>query len=199
MKIFVFPYMTDYEGNKDFFYFIPDSCMVKTGNPVFIPDFDDTFESRPFVALKISKLGKFVTPKFAYRYYRELAPAFSIKAVSLLKKLKENNLPWTQAVIFDRSTPVGNFIPAEEFHNALFYVRNPLSLDDDTIIFNQTLTVPDKAVFEHAISVASRYNTIKTGDIILIPFHNAEDFTLVPDTKIGVSLNGEKLLEISVK
>ena len=103
MKIFVFL--------SEAMMAIPDSTIVKNGNPVYLPDFDPNITARPYMALRIDRLGKSVSPRFAYRYFEQAAPCLLLTAETELQRLREQGLPWTEAFVFDKSCVLGDFIP----------------------------------------------------------------------------------------
>ena len=47
----------------------PDSSIIKNNKPFFLPDFSKEIHYEVEVVIKISKLGKGISAKFAHRYY----------------------------------------------------------------------------------------------------------------------------------
>lgn len=170
----------------------PDSAIVKNGNPIFLPDFDSRFIGSFFLAVKISRLGKSIAERFASRYYSEVAPAMNIVAKGVLDSLSANGLPWTAATGFDRSLAVGNFIDYPLL--SAIGELNVVSSDGN----HDTLTVPSPEVIAKAIHMASRYNSLKMGDLILIPL-SKDSIDLKIDSMIAISAGDDTLLKIPVK
>ncbi len=50
----------------------PDSSILKKNKPFFLPGFSSMIQYETEVVLKISKLGKSIPAKYAYRYYDEV-------------------------------------------------------------------------------------------------------------------------------
>lgn len=193
MKIFAFIPVTDNGSDSlQAMLSLPDSTVVRNGNPVFVPDFDDMFTARTFLAVKISRLGKTIAERFADRYYETAAPAFCITAENLLSRLRVEGLPWTEATAFDKSCPVGEFIPFEriEAEDLKFEINGQVS---------QTLPPPKRDVIRKAISIASRNNTLKMGDLILLPFPEEKPFELIPDNNIRLLAGEEALIELPIR
>lgn len=161
--------------------YIPDSAMIRSRKPFFVPDFDSGFSAHLSVALRIDRVGKGIAPRFASRYWDELTAAVSIRATGLASRLAEEGLPWGEAVVFDRSLLLGDFIPAEEFNSAGKSLR--LTIDGETQLEWHT----DDCMLDFAeiISAASRDNTLKTGDIIMPAL-----------TETGVALHHPSLLRV---
>lgn len=143
------------------------ASILQGGNPFFVPGFANRFEARPTVALRIGKLGKNIAPRFAYRYIDRIAPCVNFTAADFLEKLRNDGLPWTQAVNFDRSAAFGTY---EEF--------GPDSIQDTTVavrVFEKGNIVGEKiwksgeliVPIEDVLHLISEENTLKTGDIIL--------------------------------
>lgn len=169
----------------------PDSAIIKNGNPFFIPDFDSEFSGCLYMAVKISRLGKNIAPRFASRYYSEAAPVIAVYAQNLLNQLREAGLPWTAATGFDKSLVVGSF------------TNYPLSSDSSctlersnskSIIF--TLPSPEETAL--AIHEISRYNSLKMGDLILIPI-KTEILKITLDTLITIKNQEEILLQMPIR
>ncbi|MDE7413851.1 MAG: hypothetical protein K2N05_08725 [Muribaculaceae bacterium] len=179
----------------------PDSSIVRSGNPVFLPDFDDMFIASFFLAVKICRLGKSISQGFASRYYTEVAPAFNITAANTLALLRENSLPWSAATGFDKSVAIGDFISYEEAsegaHIMVEYIpdtKHPESAAPG----NVPILLPSRNEIDQSICRISSYNSLKMGDIILIPV----DFPAVAlniDSLLKMDINDRNLLKISVK
>ncbi|MDE5790016.1 MAG: hypothetical protein K2H96_02140 [Muribaculaceae bacterium] len=170
----------------------PDSSIVKNGNPFFIPDFDTSFKGLPFLAVKISRLGKNVAQRFVSRYYSEVAPVMAIYAANLLNALKAQGLPWTIATGFDKSLAVGSFKSYPQL-----YENGPMILEDH-ICVKRELQIPKPEEIAIAVSEVSRYNSLKMGDLILIPL-SADPVELKIDSLLTISSGDETLLKLPVK
>lgn len=142
----------------------PDSCLIHNGKPLFIPDFDTDFRLYPSLAVKITKVGKCIEPRFAHRYYEKAAPAINVRAMGVLDELRKKGLPWTRAVSFDGSIILGEFTRDDS---------DPGLLQGFSIICGESEANwrPSKEFsINEAISAASEFRTLKTGDIIICPF-----------------------------
>lgn len=186
-------------------YMLPDSTLVRNNNPMFVPDFDEEFVAFPSLVVRIDKLGKNIAGKFSSRYYSSVAPGLSIQAIGLMKRLKNEGLPWSRAVIFDRSCMLGDFM---EIRN-----ENPRNCEDVTpdtydngftIDFEgdgKSLRWRDESLIkdiDRVVSDLSRENTLKIGDLIYVALM-PEGFTLKIGDEIRGVLNGEELLKIRLR
>ena len=175
-------------------YEIPDSAISHSGNPFFVPDFDNRFAAFPSVAYRIGKLGKTISRRFAGRYVDGATIGFSVVALDTLKRLRESGQPWTQAVAFDRSCLLGNFQPIDTFIN-----NGPYTIEagSERRTFDPMLLVHP---IEEVIEWISAQNTLKTGDVILAGL-NPAGFPL----EIGMRLraaaanNNTNALDINIR
>src|SRR5512136_125453 len=61
----------------------PDSAILKNNKPFFLPGFSGNIHYEVEVVLKISKLGKSIAAKYAYRYFDEITLGIDITARDL--------------------------------------------------------------------------------------------------------------------
>lgn len=140
---------------------IPDSCMIRSGKPFFIPEFDDEFRPYISLAVRINRLGKCVASKFADRYWNEITLGVSIRGEKTLAELRKNGLPWSEALVFDRSLIIGDFVSRDDFREEGGFIAE---YGDNQLIIDDSMLEAD---IDEAITIVSRNNTIKQGDIIL--------------------------------
>ena len=179
---------------KACWYEMPDSSIIRTGNPWFVPDFAEEFKFFPSIVYRIGRLGKSISERFAHRYLESVGMAGAVVAEDLLRELREKGLPWAEAVSFDRSCLLGNLQPI------------------DTLLYKTGLTIMsgnDEFRYEpeslrhnpyEIVSLLSRTHTLKNGDLLLAGL-TPEGITLRPDTKLtAVSQHYEtKLLDFNIK
>jgi 2-keto-4-pentenoate hydratase/2-oxohepta-3-ene-1,7-dioic acid hydratase in catechol pathway len=141
----------------------PDSAILKKNKPFFIPDFSSDVQYEAEIVLRISKLGKGITEKYAERYFDALTVGIDFTARDLQKKFSQAGHPWELSKTFDGSAPLGNFIPKERFAD-LTDVSFALDING---VRKQTGNTSDLIfTFKEIISYVSRYYTLKTGDLI---------------------------------
>ncbi len=115
------------------------------------------------VVLRISRLGKGISVKYAPRYFDALTVGIDFTARDLQNKFKNAGQPWELSKTFDGSAPLGTFMPKDKFARMTDIsftldvngVRRQSGNTSD-LIFN----------FNEIISYVSRYYTLKTGDLI---------------------------------
>jgi 2-keto-4-pentenoate hydratase/2-oxohepta-3-ene-1,7-dioic acid hydratase in catechol pathway len=141
----------------------PDSAILKNNKPFFLPDFSADIQYEVEVVLKITKLGKGISAKFAHRYYDELTLGIDITARDLQKRFAADGMPWELSKCFDGAAPLGEFVQVA----GLGDVDN---LDFRLEINNkvrQTGNTSDMIFgFNKIVEYVSGFFTLKTGDLI---------------------------------
>lgn len=141
----------------------PDSALLKTGRPFFVPDFAERFDYEAEVVVRICRLGKNIGERFAHRYYEELTVGIDFTARDLQARLRRDSLPWLLCKGFDDSAAVGEFIPKSELPD----VQNlhfRLDIDGETRQIGHTADMLH--TIDQIIAYCSRFITLRMGDLI---------------------------------
>lgn len=173
----------------------PDSALLKDSKPFFIPDFCQQVDYETELVVRINRLGKNISERFAHRYYDAVTVGIDFTARDLQKKLRAGALPWELCKSFDNSAAIGDFIPVSELDNVQ-QLGFHLDIDGQTV---QTGNTKDMLFhIDTLIAYISRFMTLKIGDLI---------FTGTPagigPVKIGNHLEGyledKKVLDFYVR
>lgn len=173
-------------------HFLPDSAFANAGKPFFIPDFADSFEAALSPAVRISRIGKSIAEKFASRYYTEIAPAIRFRAPGLMSELLSKGLPADRAYSFDRAMIIGAFIPVEKLKADGGFSFSKNGIVSPAMDIEDFFRRADKT-----LSLASAYNTIKMGDLI-VPDAIAPCPVMIGD-RLEVVSGGVTVLETAIK
>lgn len=163
---------------------LTDSSMSRNHRPLFLPPHYDRWIITVAPVVRVSRLGKFVAPKFARRYY---------DAVTLMARLRPAvplRLPASAIdTAFDSSVVVGDWIgiPADE---------SSLRLGLGGTI--QADVVLDLDVVDDTLSWLSSYFMIKHGDII-VPGDVPELVQVEMDHSMNVTVNDMVCLDFKIK
>lgn len=173
----------------------PDSAILLKQHPFVIPEFSDDIHYELEIIVKISKVGKYIDAKFAYKYYDEISVGIDFTARDLQQKLKDKGLPWEKAKSFDGSAVIGDFLPKSNFN----------SLENITFEMTKNGGIAQKGNTSHMlwkidelISHVSQYFTLKIGDIIFTGTPEGVGKVKSEDILEGF-LEGNKLFRIQVK
>ena len=152
-----------------------DSCLLNGRKPFFVPDWTKEIGVTPCLILRVSRLGKEIAYKFADRYYDAVAPGEDFVAIDKLRELQAQGKPWTQALAFDYSLAIGEW------------------LDKGQWTMDNLILSP-----EQAIEQASKVMTIRQGDLIYIQAARAPQKVQKEDI-ISVEVDGEEKLYCKIK
>ena len=173
----------------------PDTALLRPGQDFYLPDFSSDIHHEVELVLKVSKEGKNIAEKFAPKYYEEIGIGIDFTARDLQSKLKARGLPWELAKGFDRSAPIGTFVPKAalgepdniQFHLDINGSRVQEGNSKD-LIFN----------FNCIIGFVSRYITLRKGDLIFTGTPKGVGPVKAGD-KLEAFIGKEKMLELSIK
>jgi len=172
----------------------PDSAVLQGNNPFVIPAFSNDVHYEVEVLVKINKVGKHISTKFAHKYYDEIGLGIDFTARDVQQDCKEKGLPWEKAKAFDGSAVIGEFYPKEIFdlENLNFQLlKNQKIVQDGNT--NSMLWKVDEL-----ISYVSQYFTLKKGDIIFTGTPAGVGKVVENDVLVGV-LEGKEAFSIKVK
>jgi 2-keto-4-pentenoate hydratase/2-oxohepta-3-ene-1,7-dioic acid hydratase in catechol pathway len=145
------------------FFMKPDSSILRDGSPFFYPEFTKDLHYECEIVVKINKLGKNISEKFAHTYYDEIGLGIDFTARDLQGEAKSKGLPWEIGKAFDNSA----FISKKWINKA--------DLDLENISFSLTqngTTVQNGSSsdlifsFDKIIAYISQFVTLKIGDLI---------------------------------
>ena len=152
------------ENREPVLFLKPDSSLLKNGLPFFLPDFSDDVQYEAEVVVRISRLGKNIAPEFAHRYYDAVTVGIDFTARDLQKKARERGYPWLISKGFDESAAIGTFVPLDRVGGNVQQLDFHLDIDGQTVQHGHTADMLFKV--DEIIAYASRYMTMKMGDLI---------------------------------
>ena len=173
----------------------PDSAILLKQHPFVIPEFSDDVHHEIEIIVKINKVGKYIEPKFAHKYYDEISVGIDFTARDLQGKLKAKGLPWEKAKAFDGSAVIGEFLPKNQF-SSLENITFELTNNNKTVQMGNSSFMLWK--IDELISYVSRYFTLKIGDIIFTGTPAGVAAVKSEDVLEGF-LEGNKLFSIQIK
>jgi 2-keto-4-pentenoate hydratase/2-oxohepta-3-ene-1,7-dioic acid hydratase in catechol pathway len=142
----------------------PDSALLRSNKPFFLPDFSNEVHYETEIIVRINRLGKNISEKFASRYYDEVGIGIDFTARDLQRKLREAGNPWEISKAFDNSAAISEFIPVGELKNGVNNLNFHLDLNGQTV--QQGNTANQLFNIDKIIAYISKFFTLKIGDII---------------------------------
>ena len=173
----------------------PDTSLLQKNNPFFIPDFSRLINYELELLVKINRIGKYIQPKFAFKYYREIGLGIDFTARDIQQQLKEKGLPWEKAKGFDGSALTGEWFDKSNFEDI-----NKL---DFHLLKNGIVTQSGNSSqmiwkIDELISEISKFFTLKIGDIIFTGTPEGVGDVQEDDLLEGFLMN-EKAFSIKIK
>ena len=173
----------------------PETALLKDGKPFFLPEDFGRVDYETELVVRISRLGKNIAQRFAYRYYDAVTLGIDLTARDMQNRLRSEGKPWDICKGFDGAAPIGKMIPMTDIadvQNVGFH----LDIDGHTVQSGCTADMLFKV--DELIAYISKFITLKMGDLI---------FTGTPvgvgPISIGQHLEGyiedQKVLEFNVK
>ena len=173
----------------------PDSAVLLKQHPFVIPEFSNDVHHEIELIVKINKVGKYIEPKFAHKYYDEISVGIDFTARDLQEQLKNKGLPWEKAKAFDGSAVIGEFVSKDQF----------ASLSDVNFELIKNGKVAQKGnsslmlwKIDELVAYVSQFFTLKIGDIIFTGTPEGVA-SVKPNDVLEGYLEGQQLFRIQVK
>ena len=142
----------------------PESALLKNGKPFFLPEHLGRVDHEVEVVVRICRLGKNVSERFAHRYYDAITLGIDFTARDLQRRLKDNGHPWEIAKAFDGSAAIGEWVTNSFSFSEGTGVGFHLDINGKTVQTGFTGDMLYKV--DELISYISRFFTLKTGDML---------------------------------
>ena len=175
--------------------FKPDSALVRDGKPFFLPDFSTRIEYELSVVVRVDRLGKCISPKFAHRYYQEVTVGIDWTARDLQEQLQQQGWSWELSKCFDNSAALGEFVPLAEVGGDIQHLPFRLDIDGQTVLQGDTAQMNHRV--DDTLAYISRFMTLKMGDLLYTGSPSAGSATI--GQHLEGYLAGRKLLDFHVR
>ena len=173
----------------------PDSALLRENKPFFIPDFSKQVEYEVELVVRINRLGKNISEKFASRYYEEVALGVDFTARDLQQRQRALGAPWEIAKAFDNSAVISDFIPLSTLANA---EGISFSLSKNGVEVQRGNTRDMLFSVNQIIAYVSQFFTLKIGDLIYTGTPAGVGPVVIGDHLEGF-IEGNKMLDFFVK
>ena len=177
------------------FFFKPDTALLTRNRPFYYPEFSSDIHYEIELVLKICKVGKNIQTRFAHTYYDKIGVGIDFTARDIQDRAKKAGLPWFTAKGFDQSAPMSNFVPKSDFPDPKD-INFSLRLNGESVQQGNTslMIYP----FDEIIAHASRFVTLRTGDMVFTGTPAGVGPVRIGDVLEGY-IEGEKMLNCAVK
>jgi len=141
------------------FFVKPDTALLRT-DTFYLPPYSNNIHYEVELVVKIKKVGKSISKRFAANYYDEISLGLDFTARDLLEDCIEKGMPWEIAKGFDSSAPIGRWQHKNELDSLDFYLlKNGEKVQEGN---------PSQMLFDvdTIIEYVSQFMTLKKGDLI---------------------------------
>ena len=176
---------------KPMFFVKPDTALLRT-HIFYIPPFSNNIHYELELVVKIKKVGKSISKRFAHKYYDEISLGLDLTARDLQEECKEKGMPWEIAKGFDSSAPIGKWYQKKDLKSLDFYLlKNGEKVQEGD---------PSQMVFDidRIIEYVSKFMTLKKGDLIFTGTPSGVGKMEVNDV-FEAYLDGKKTIDLRVK
>ena len=145
------------------FFMKPDVAVLRPGTPFYYPAFSKDIHFECELVVKINRVGKNISERFAHKYYSEIGLGIDFTARDLQKQCKEKGHPWEIAKSFEGSAPLSKeFIDKSTLD--LANLQFSLTQNETQVQLGSTKDM----IFniDQLIAYVSQFMTLKKGDLI---------------------------------
>ena len=168
-----------------------DSSVLRNNDNFYMPSFSQKMECTVGYMLRVTRLAKCMSEKFAPRCYDAVGVAVAFVAQDVVERNCALGRPCDEAYCFDKSIALSpESVAPDAVGEGVLDVKIGNS-QSTTALSNVKISL------DKALSKASELLTLKMGDIVYIAA--TEPFTPQIGDHIEVSLNGAELLNFEVK
>ena len=175
--------------------FLPETAQLRNERPLFLPDFANPASVSLYLAVRICRLGRSISERFAHRYYdaATVIPHFSVP-LAPNGQSADSELPFVATQGFDNALPTGHYLPIDR--DQLAACSFSLSVDGQEQLNGLGSALRFDA--DHLIAHLSNYHTVRNGDLLLLGAPAAQ-LLIHPEKRVETHLNGECVLSFKTK
>lgn len=168
-----------------------DSSVLRNNDDFYMPPFSQDMVASAGYYLRITRLAKCVSEKFAPRCYNAVGVAVAFTAQDIVERNCKLLRPCDEAYCFDKSIALSLECVAP----------TEVGCGEVNIKIGNTHSVSDlqqlKLSLDGALARASELLTLKTGDIVFVAATSAERVAI--GDRVAIALNEKQLLDFAIK
>ncbi|MCS6981395.1 MAG: fumarylacetoacetate hydrolase family protein [Flavobacteriales bacterium] len=177
------------------FFLKPDTALLRTNRPFYIPDFTQEVHYEGELVFRICKNGKHIPERLALSYVDAVAVGVDFTARDVQNELKRKGLPWEKAKAFDGSAACGHFFMLSDFGN-LLDLNLELRLNGQ--VKQKAATREMLFPVSYLIGYVSRFITLRQGDLLYTGTPAGVGPVAIGDEITGF-INGRLSLRMKIK
>lgn len=180
---------------KPVLFMKPKSALLLPGKFFYYPEFTDDLHYECELVIRINKNGRYISEKFAHKYYDAFTLGIDFTARDLQKEQQKAGLPWEIAKAFDASAAIGELVPLTDevnLNNLKFRLEKNKEVVQQGDTSNMIFSV------NKIVAYASEFFTLNIGDLIFTGTPAGVGPVTISDTLEGY-WGDRKLLTVSIK
>lgn len=186
----------NFQPGEQVFYHLSDTAMLNQGKPFFIPDFANPCLAGIQLAVRISRLGRSISERYAHRYYDGVSVCCTFTAQNLLDMLQAKGLPWEMATGFDGAACIGKVF---ETNDATEIGKMEFSMQINGSMIQQGFVRDMRTGIDKMIAQCSEYFMLRQGDFLLLGCPTEDWYEVKENDQVEGFVNNQKLLSFKVK
>lgn len=183
--------------SEPLFFMKPDTALLRNNEPFYIPSFSNEIHYETELVVRINRVGRSISEKFAHKYYDEVGLGIDFTARDLQREAAAKGQPWEKSKGFDYSAAVSpKFIKLSELGGDIQKLCFEMSLNRELRQSGDT----SQMIFtvDKVISYVSQFITFRMGDLLFTGTPAGVGKVDKGDI-ITAFLEGEKLLDFDIK
>jgi 2-keto-4-pentenoate hydratase/2-oxohepta-3-ene-1,7-dioic acid hydratase in catechol pathway len=173
----------------------PKSALLQSHTPFYYPEFTNELHYECELVLRICKNGKYISEKFASKYYDAITVGIDFTARDIQNELKQKGLPWEKAKAWDNSAVVGKWILLSD----LKYKKEiPFSFKKNNEVVQKATSAEMIYSFDAIVAYISNFFSVNIGDLIYTGTPAGVGEVVVGDELEGF-IGDDSLLTLEVK
>lgn len=181
------------ENNKIKSLYHKGDTALREGMPIFLSDELEGLAFDVAFAIKTNRVGKYISKKFARRYYNEYAYALDLSLIDRAD-LPEGSISFS----FDNSSAFSSWIDvSKDLDLPLLYKNEELVYNYSDSHLLKNINVFD--LFDDILVYFSKYYTIKIGDIFILKLHKNNSDKLKIGDRLELKTSFHSLLSLDIK
>lgn len=185
------------EGAEPIWFLKPDTALLRNNDPFYIPAFTREVHYECELVVRICRVGRAISERFARRYYEEVGLGIDFTARDLQRRAIAEGLPWEPAKAFDHSAALSPaFVPLAELGGDVQRLEFELEINGQTRQRGDTSEM--LFTVDRLIASVSRYTTLRMGDL-LFTGTPAGVGPVQPGDNLRATLQGRELLNFDIR
>ena len=184
-------------GQEPVWFMKPDTARLRNNDLFYIPDFSQEVHYECELVVRINRVVRAISERFAHRYYDEVGLGIDFTARDLQRQAIAEGLPWERAKAFDHSAALSpEFLPLAELGGDVQQLHFALEVNGER---RQTgFTAEMLFGVDRLIAAVSRYVTLRMGDL-LFTGTPAGVAAVKPGDTLRATLEGRELLNFDIR